>query len=105
MDIEPLSLQCDCNVDSLTFMADETRRGTDKEQSSPVVLKSATVTITGAYEGLMKFLARLGAYQQRISINDLYIESGPRDGEKLDCGMTITIYVVEDKESITDEQI
>ena len=106
MDIEPLSLQCNCNVDSLTFNADETRRGAqaDKEESSPVILKSATVTITGTYDGLMKFLARLGNYPQRISINDLYIESGARNGEKLDCGMTITIYVVEDKESITDEQ-
>ena len=104
MDIEPLSLQCNCNVDSLTFMADETRQGVDKDESSPVILKSAVVEITGAYEDLMKFLGRLGGYPQRISINDLRIESGPRDTEKLSCGMTITIYVVEDKEIITDEQ-
>ena len=104
MDIEPLSLQCNCNVDSLTFMADETRQGMNKGESSPVILRSAIIEITGAYEDLMKFLGRLGGYPQRISVNDLRIEPGPRDSDKLSCGMTITIYVVEDKEIITDEQ-
>jgi Tfp pilus assembly protein PilO len=104
MDIEPLSLQCNCNVDSLTFMADETHHGTDEDKSSPVILRHAAVDITGTYEDLMKFLGRLGNYPQRIAISDLRIESGPRDSDKLTCGMTITIYIVEDKEIITDEQ-
>jgi len=104
MDIEPLSLQCNCNVDSLTFMADETHQGTNEDKSSPVILRHAAVDITGTYEDLMKFLGRLGNYPQRIAISDLRIESGPRNSDKLTCGMTITIYIVEDKEIITDEQ-
>lgn len=105
MDIEPLSLQCNCNVDSLTFMADETHQRTNEDESSPVILRRAAVDITGRYEDLMRFLGRLGSYPQRIAISDLCIESGPRNSDKLTCRMTITIYIVEDKEIITDEQV
>ena len=104
MDIEPLSLQCNCNVVSLTFMADETRRNRDAESDSPIVLKRASVDITGRYEDIMKFLAKLRDYTHRICINDLCIESSQPDVDKLNCGLIITIYVVEDKEIITDEQ-
>ena len=103
MDLEPIALQCGCNVVSLTFMADETHRGTEKKQSSPVILKRARLDITGEYENLMKFLGRLGNYPQRVSINDLCVESNHPGNDNLNCGMTITIYVVEDKEIMTDE--
>ena len=84
-------------------MDDETRQGAYKEESSPVILKRASLDITGAYGDLMKFLGKLGNYPQRVSITDLRVESGSPNSDKLSCGMIITIYVVEDKETITDE--
>ena len=104
MDLEPMSLQCGCSVTSLDLMPDATADKGKDSRASTLILKRASVDITGKYENIMKFLGRLNDSHWRISISNLCIESDQSDDEKLICGMIITIYVVEDKEIITDEQ-
>ncbi|MCK5175599.1 MAG: hypothetical protein KAR47_19550, partial [Planctomycetes bacterium] len=59
------------------------------------------------YENIIKFFMKLSSYSQRISVNELFIESTGYKTNELVCHITITIYLIEDegenKETITDE--
>ena len=105
LDLEPISAQCDCDIESLTFMPDSSVnvKKDEEAKSSPVITKKAGIAILGRYENIIKFLQKLGGYSQRISISNLNIESLNFDDRVLICQMEITIYLIEDKEILADE--
>ena len=49
-----------------------------------------------------EFLRKLSGYSQHIMIDDLLIESLRSGGKQLVCRMTVTIYLIEEKELLTD---
>ena len=106
-DIEPISNQSGCMIESLTFASSssvvlEKNEDEDKETDSGITAKSAAIVFTGRYESIIKFLRKLSGYSQHIMIDNLVIES-LRSGEKrLVCHMTMTIYLIEEKEIVTD---
>lgn len=102
-DIDPISNQSGCMIESLTFMpSSKVSSDEDTEMDSGISEKRAALVFTGRYENIIKFLRRLSGYSQQIMVNDLVIES-LRSGEKrLVCHMTITIYLIEEKEIVTD---
>ena len=103
-DLEPILVQSDCNIDTLTFLPPESIASqADSEQTSSVILKRAEVEFTGEYENIIKFLKKLSSYSQRISIENLLIQSGRFGQQRLTCYMTVTIYLVEDREKVNDE--
>ncbi len=107
-DLEPISLQCDCSIDSLNFMSAEPVVVEGKEKgSSSVSFRRASISLVGRYENIIKFFMKLSSYSQRISVNELFIESTGYKTNELVCHITITIYLIEDegenKETITDE--
>ena len=103
-DLDMAALHCGCNISSLTFMsAKAVAPETDHEYFSSVVLKRAEITFTGQYDGILAFLTRLGGCRHRISIGSLLIKPNPGNIDDLLCSTTITIYIIENKETISNE--
>lgn len=100
-DLEPIAVQHKCNVESLTFMPPETK---ETEDSVNVTLNYAKIILTGRYKDIMEFIVKIRDYPQRIVIGNLLIESARFMTGELNCQINITIYTIEDKESITHEQ-
>jgi len=103
-DLDMITLQCGCNISSLTFISAKAaapEAGT--EYFSSVILRRAEITLTGQYDGILAFLAKLGGYRQRISVGSLLIKPNPSNIEDLLCSMNITIYIIENKETISNE--
>ena len=103
-DLEPISVQSDCNIDTLTFLpAESIASQADKGHTSSVILKRAEVGLSGEYENIIKFLKKLLSYSQRVSIGNLLIQSDHFERQRLTCYMTVTIYLTEDKERVNNE--
>lgn len=103
-DLEPISLQSNCGIDTLTFLPPETIGSeTDSEHTTSIILKCAEISLTGQYENIIKFLKKLSSYSQRVSIGDLLIQSDHFGQQELTCYMTVTIYLIEDKEKANNE--
>ena len=103
-DLDMTAIQYGCNIGSLTFMsAKAVAPEAGHEYFSSVVLRRAEITLTGQYDGILAFLTKLGAYRQRISIGSLLIKPNPSNIEELICSMTTTIYIIENKETISNE--
>lgn len=102
-DIAPISSQSGCMIESLTFPPTSSiALNKDEEMDSGITEKKAALVFAGQYESIIKFLRKLSGYSQYIMIDNLVIES-VRSGEKrLICHMTITIYLIEEKEIVTD---
>ena len=99
-DLEPISLQTNCNIESFEFVSDA---GNSRENDYGVVSKSAEISFTGYYDDIIKFLQKLSHCSEHISINKVFIESIQPKDKKLTCEITVTIYIVQNKEMITDE--
>lgn len=105
LDLEPILLQTNCSMESLTSVAPETVFDDGKLEDHPgVTLKCLEIRFTGRYENIIKFVQRLSGYSQRISVNNMYIETVQPGSRILICNMTITIYLIEDHENITDDK-
>lgn len=103
-DLDMTAIQCGCNISSLTFMsAKAVAPEAGHEYFSSVVSKRAEITLTGRYDDILEFLKKLGGYRQRISVGSLLIKPNPGNTEDLLCSMTITIYLIESKETISNE--
>jgi Tfp pilus assembly protein PilO len=103
-DLDLTALQYDCNIGSLTFRSAGTVAAYEGREYFPsVTLKRAEITLTGQYDGIIKFLEKLSSYQERISVGSLLIKVSPNNAEELICSMTVTIYLIEDKETISNE--
>ena len=103
-DLDLIALQSGCNISSLTFMsARAVVPDAGSEYFSSVILRGAEVTFAGQYGTILKFLETLSGYRQRISIGSLLIKPNPNNNEDLLCSMTITIYLIENKETISNE--
>jgi len=102
-DIDPIASQSGCMIASLTFMSSSSvSAGEEKKVDSGITEKTAGLEFTGNYESIIKFLRRLSNYSQHIMIDNLVIESLGFGRKQLVCHMTITIYLIEEKELITD---
>jgi Tfp pilus assembly protein PilO len=100
-DLEPIAVQHKCNVESLTFLPPESK---ETEDTVNVTLNHANIVLTGQYKDIMEFIVKIRDYPQRIVIGNLLIESSRFATGELNCQINITIYTIEDKESITHEQ-
>ena len=94
-DLEPISLQNGCSIESLTFLPPESR---GQGGLSNVIRNQAKLSLIGRYENVIKFLEKIRAYPQRISISNFIIQTSRYDINELICQMSITIYVIEDED-------
>lgn len=99
-DIEPVAVQHNCAVESSDFMPSVSKKSGDV---SDVTLSRAEITLSGNYKNIMNFLEKIRDYPQRIVISNLLIGRSNKINNDLNCQITITIYVIEDKETMTHE--
>lgn len=105
LDLEPILLQSSCSMESLTSVSPDKIFTDDQAQNHPgVVLRCAQIKFIGRYEHIIKFIKRLSGYSQRISVNNILLEAVEPGSRMLMCNMTITIYLIEDKEKMEDNK-
>jgi len=104
-DLDLVSRQCKCSIDSLNFIEPKITNPEEEKPQGGVTSKNAIISISGKYGNIVEFFRKLGAYSQRISVNNLVIENAGRQNEDVICYMTITIYLIDDKEKLSDEKI
>lgn len=104
LDLEPIAHQSNCNLDQLTFMPSESvSYESDEGEACSIVVKRSVISFTSTYGSVIRFLTKLNSYSQRIVISDLTIKSDNMIDKELYCRMTITIYLIEDKEQKENE--
>lgn len=86
-------------VMSLSYANDE-RLAPDgmRKAASAVVLRSASITVHGAYSGVVALLETLESLPQKIWIDGFQMTSAPSRPEWVACDMTVTICVDFEKE-------
>ncbi len=104
LDLEPIARQFNCNLDNLIYMPSESvSNESDEGEACSIVVRRSVISFTSTYGNVIRFLTKLNSYSQRIIISGLTIESDNMIDEQLYCRMTITIYLIEDKEQKDDE--
>ena len=102
LDIDPISIASDCNVD-WRFKDVKPTSDNKHDDSFFIALKRVEISLTGQYRNIIKFLTKLSSYSEHLSISNLSIKSIGFRKKELICKMTITIYLIENKEITTDE--
>ncbi len=116
LDLEPISLQNHCNIDSLSELKPRkitTNSEKDVKESpdggnnriSDIISRRISIGLTGQYENIIKLLKKFNSYSQRISVSNLSIKSEDLGNQERLCDMIITIYIIKSKETISDENI
>ena len=104
LDLEPMAVQCGCDIGSFNFMPAHTIDfDNEHAHSFDIISRQAETSLSGSYDSIIKFLKKLGSYSQRIAIGELAIQAVDGNVGELACSMTITIYVIEDKENPANE--
>lgn len=102
--IQPLAQKLDCVVDDLTFDLNDGLFEFDNTMPVNITEKSATISLTGQYDSISKFINVLCDHPQKIVVSDVEMNITP-DFSALKCNMDITIYVIQDKESDSDVEL
>ena len=116
LDLEPISLQNYCNIDSLSELRPRkiTTDSEKDEKESPdsgndsisdITSRRIAIGLTGRYDNIIKLLKKFNSYSQRISVSNLSIRSEELVNQERLCDMIITIYIIKNKETISDENI
>lgn len=99
-DLQTISEESGCAVHSLNIVT--TGQSGEKEQSqdaSDIVPKSATLSVVGVYENIMKLMEKLQVRTQEVWIDSLRIELFDYESAQPRCDITVTVYTVEDEEA------
>jgi hypothetical protein len=116
LDLEPISLQNYCNINSLSELTPRkitTNSEKDEKESfdggndriSDIISRRIAIGFTGRYDNIIKLLKKFNSYSQRISVSNLSIKSEDLGNQERLCDMIITIYIIKNKETISDENI
>jgi hypothetical protein len=99
-DLQALCRETACSVAWLSYGNDENvARYGARGAVSAMVVRSASLTIHGAYGSIVKFLGELRSRPQKIWIDSLEVTTLPSRPDRVVCDLTITICVDQDKGS------
>jgi hypothetical protein len=93
--IQAAAEQTNCIVNSLKFPQDR-KRDSASRPSQAVEASRMTLSVTGGYRNIVALINKLQDRPERVWIDSLRIKSTA--GSLLRCNMTITIYVMPNKE-------
>ena len=100
--IESDATEFGCSVISLNYMLPKTIEIEGLYcDNLEVITKEAEIEVLGHYNNIKSFLERLNGNSDRVCVSNLKIETTD-DFSAIKCNMKITIYIVEDKELISD---
>ncbi len=92
-DLEAFCVEAGCSIGSIRFV------GESDQDVSAIVTRTTSLTISGEYSNIIKFIQKLKSRSQRVSIQSLGIATIPADPSRVICRFAMTIYVNLDKES------
>ncbi|MHC4739506.1 MAG: hypothetical protein ACYS9Y_11440 [Planctomycetota bacterium] len=99
-DLQTISEEVGCAVYSLNILTTEpSRERRQSQDGSYIVPKSATLTVAGVYEKIIRLLERLQVRTQKVWVDSIKMEIFDYDSAKPKCNITITIYTVEEEEA------
>ena len=99
-DLQAVSEETGCTVHSLNLVVSGPSSGNKQKQSedtSGIVANSATLTVSGQYNSIIRLVEKLQNHAKKIWLDSFKIETINSDSAQLKCDMTITIYTIQDK--------
>jgi cell division protein ZapA (FtsZ GTPase activity inhibitor) len=99
-DLQAVSEETGCTVHSLNLVVSGPSSGNKQKQSedtSGIVANSATLTVSGQYNSIIRLVEKLQNHAKRIWMNSFKMETIDFGSAQLKCDMTITIYTIQDK--------
>jgi len=103
-DLQPICEQTGCTLYALNFITSESdRQDQQSEDASGIVAKSAVLSVIGEYENITKLVKRLQIRTQKVWISSVVMETISGDSPQIRCGITITVYTIQDKGAVLYE--
>jgi hypothetical protein len=102
-DIEVICYESGCVARSMTFLGNVDKLAVALGDSKVVAANSAAVGVAGSYGDIINFLGELTGRTQKVLVRSLKIMSSNSENNLLECELMITVYVVHDEESFTNE--
>lgn len=98
-DIQLMAKNANCTVGSLDFLPAASASETGRAQVDKyITLQCAKLGVVGSYQNLITLLNRLQDRSEQVEINSLTIKPIRGKSDQLKCDVTVTVYVIEDKE-------
>jgi len=99
-DLEVIVEETDCAVYSLNFKTSEPglKNEWDKDASG-IAANSVMLSVTGVYDNIIRLVEKIQMRTRRVWIDSLKIKALDGKSPQLKCDMTITIYIIRDKEA------
>jgi hypothetical protein len=99
-DLQAISVETECPIYSLTFIADEPSPEVKQvEHGMGVTAKKAVLSVTGTYGNIMRLIERLQTRNRKVWIERLEMESVNNDAALVKCSIIIKIYIIQNKEA------
>lgn len=99
-DLQAISVETDCPIYSLTFIADEPSAELKQvEQSVGVMAKKAVLSVTGMYQNVMTLVERLQNRSRKVWVESVDVELINNDVAQVKCDIIIKIYTIQNKEA------
>lgn len=95
--IQTKSRQAGCTVLSLNFLT-----GQDVKDTDTVYMKSARIKIAGNYKEIVELIKNLQNQESQVLLDSMKISTN-MENEILQCDMTVTVFVLPDKENELDD--
>jgi len=99
-DLQAISVETECPIYSLTFIADEPSPEVKQvEQGMGVTAKKAMLGVTGMYGNIMRLIERLQIRNRKVWVERLEMELINNDVAQVKCSIIIKIYTIQNKEA------
>ncbi len=99
-DLQAISVETECPIYSLTFIADEPSPEVKQvEQGMGVTAKKAMLGVTGMYGNIMRLIERLQIRNRKVWVEKLEMELINNDVAQVKCNIIIKIYTIQNKEA------
>ncbi len=101
-DLQAVAEETGCTVRSLNLFVNKSiskDKRKQTEDTSGIVADSATLSVTGQYDNIFNLVEKLQNHAKSIWMNSFEIKTIDFNSAQLKCDMTITIYIIQDKET------
>ena len=99
-DLQVIFEETGCTVHSLSLIVDRPRdKKKQSEDTSGIVANSAKLSVGGQYNRIIKIVEWLQNNSSRVSVGSFKTEIVDTSTGRLRCDMTITIYIIQNREA------
>lgn len=103
-DLQPVSAGLGCAVYSLNLATSESGpKEKQLEGIAGITVHSAMLSVIGSYDNIIRLLEKLQNRTEKVLISKVAMEGLGDDSPQLKCDLTITIYIIQDKEITINE--